>query len=782
MWDSSSFQLLAEFEGTGTALDKFYCVAVSYDGSLLAGGTLSNVILLYQIARPKEKVALEGHTNAVMKLRFGPPESPVAPFLFSCSKDMNLRRWNVATRQCDKVYKGNTVRSQDGGKTPKSPLSASGKRGHSNEVLDFAFSNDARYLCAVGHKGILLSDRDQTKLWDVQSGNCLYNYKGHAQNVHAVVASRDGQRFYTAGSDSMVKAWLGSPDITCAVHQRDRKKTEYRVRLFGQTLPLPVRATKLAEDYFKFRPLGGDGWGFPDIPITADTPSDHCVEFNCQLPTDPPRAAFVRMYPKADRAVIAGIKDEIEKYTTLTHEGIITCLSGVETRPLVISTQQKVAIIQLDCPKFCTASSLRKHIDDANIYENPEKKLPADKLLAVFKHMASVVQLLHDKGYIHTDITSKSFRYFPENPQNAALFAGNAAGHVRLSGVQLVVTFAKTTGCSIRNEEYSIPAGLASSTSGPNVTQDHAVWSLFMVFAEMETGLPAREIKKLVENRSLARISLCCRAEFYRAFQAAFDPSPSARCRDLRVLIHMLDESANPVFQWEAYDAGKDKFLKMAVHSSFLLERAFASQAQPGHILTFAPGSNAMCEASVDIQEVMKKSNGLGTCNFHGQMVQTIRRRLLPGAKLVVWQEEQSDGQWIQCNPARSAWLASQSPDAIEKKYRSFEISSDHVEEASVEPLQDTHPEWTRLQQRLRSCGMVEFDIIDLKKVTNPTTQRKYVQRRRLMAEKCNGNPNEREVFHLTAPYLLDTITKVVLSASFCSIRACDFHPGRPRF
>jgi len=187
------------------------------------------------------------------------------------------------------------------------------------------------------------------------------------------------------------------------------------------------------------------------------------------------------------------------------------------------------------------------------------------------------------------------------------------------------------------------------------------------------------------------------------------------------------------------------------------------------------------CKATVDIKDVVNKvrsrhsllhlscthqtiqAAGLGQCKFEGREALCIRRRLQPGAKLVVWQEEQQDGQWIQCNPGRSAWLASQTPEAIAGlgNYRCVEIKSDGVDEARVEELDSSHADWNRLQRRLKSSGLEEFDIIGLKKVTNPTTQRKFVQRRRLMAEKCNGNPNEREVFHLTAPYLLDTITKV---------------------
>jgi hypothetical protein len=42
------------------------------------------------------------------------------------------------------------------------------------------------------------------------------------------------------------------------------------------------------------------------------------------------------------------------------------------------------------------------------------------------------------------------------------------------------------------------------------------MWALVVVLAEMETGLTANEIKRMIEERETARLSLKCRREFYR--------------------------------------------------------------------------------------------------------------------------------------------------------------------------------------------------------------------------------------------------------------------------
>ncbi len=159
-----------------------------------------------------------------------------------------------------------------------------------------------------------------------------------------------------------------------------------------------MRARKLAEEHFYFKPYDQqEGWTFPDVEITKDTPANYCVEFNCQLPTSPARAAFVRLYaplpinlsfilkpyqlvshteaacsypmadPQGDGGIISSIADEIEKcapvffsgstlslqftrYTTLnSHEGIIKCLSGLDKKPLMISVMQASIVLQICC-------------------------------------------------------------------------------------------------------------------------------------------------------------------------------------------------------------------------------------------------------------------------------------------------------------------------------------------------------------------------------------------------------------------------------------------------
>jgi hypothetical protein len=179
------------------------------------------------------------------------------------------------------------------------------------------------------------------------------------------------------------------------------------------------------------------------------------------------------------------------------------------------------------------------------------------------------------------------------------------------------------------------------------------------------------------------------------------------------------------------------------------------------------------CKVIVNFQEVAEKSTGLGWCNFEGHTKVYIRRLLLPGVKLILWHEKQIDstknwtGQWLQCSPARSAWLGSQTSEFITKLsiYRSVELQNDYDGEVATKTLKEDHPDWKRLQLRLNSCGLSDFDVVALEKVTNTIQLKEYNKTRHTVAEKCNGDPNERELFHWTSA--IDAVAKVCILQSF---------------
>jgi hypothetical protein len=54
--------------------------------------------------------------------------------------------------------------------------------------------------------------------------------------------------------------------------------------------------------------------------------------------------------------------------------------------------------------------------------------------------------------------------------------------------------------------------------------------------------------------------------------------------------------------------------------------------------------------------------------------------------------------------------------------------------------------------------SLPEFDITDMVQVLNPTLASKYADHRHRLAARCNGNPNERMLFHLAPDFVIPKI------------------------
>jgi WD40 repeat protein/transcriptional regulator with XRE-family HTH domain len=191
------------------------CVTISPDGTLLAAGTTTNEVRLWQQPDVTALYTCPGHSDDVRSVAF----SPDGLLLASASQDQTVRLWDTVTGRCQKVLRGHTNWVRAVAFSPDGHLVASASedltvrfwaattgecltvlRGHTSRVRSIAFHPGGAVLASCGD--------DQTiRLWDTRTGNCLHVLQGHNGLVRTVSFSPDGEILASGGEDHTVRSW-----------------------------------------------------------------------------------------------------------------------------------------------------------------------------------------------------------------------------------------------------------------------------------------------------------------------------------------------------------------------------------------------------------------------------------------------------------------------------------------------------------------------------------------------------------------------------------------------
>lgn len=149
------------------------CIALSSDGTLLAGGTTTGEIRIWRADSAVAMFTCYGHMDGIRSVAF----SPDSRVLASGSEDHTLRLWDSNTGRCLNIFKG-----------------------HTNWILSVAFSPDGRKLASAG--------QDQTiRLWGTGTGECIHVLRGHTDWIRSVTFNPDGKLLASGSNDRTIRLW-----------------------------------------------------------------------------------------------------------------------------------------------------------------------------------------------------------------------------------------------------------------------------------------------------------------------------------------------------------------------------------------------------------------------------------------------------------------------------------------------------------------------------------------------------------------------------------------------
>ena len=210
---SSSSQRPAKIEAVEKVSSKWYRVAASSDGSMLAGATEHNVVTWKRGSGTIMATWDFDQVSSTGQLRFIPGSHRLAmthpqddlvrvldpasgnricslransPKVLACSPDGR----SIATNSLNDVILWDT----------RTDSIKQRFVGHRSSIGDIAFDHDGRRLASVGN------DR-QLIVWDIADGVQTFSSVAHDDNVNAVAYSRDGRTIVTGAQDGSIKAW-----------------------------------------------------------------------------------------------------------------------------------------------------------------------------------------------------------------------------------------------------------------------------------------------------------------------------------------------------------------------------------------------------------------------------------------------------------------------------------------------------------------------------------------------------------------------------------------------
>lgn len=218
LWDpanGSCTQILRDLENRDTI---FFSVAWSPDGKFLAGGTMLQGVLVWDMSTRSLRWAARTDSPRVLGLAWHPDGTLLAGgdedghvYVWQASEGSLLRRLegHQGAVTCVAFSPDGSRLASGGGSRDSGELfvwdAQSGQRmralsGHPAVVTALSWAAGGEVLVSGGNDGRL-------RWWDMHSGACMRERESHQEAVQALKVSPDGSKLASCGDDGAIKIW-----------------------------------------------------------------------------------------------------------------------------------------------------------------------------------------------------------------------------------------------------------------------------------------------------------------------------------------------------------------------------------------------------------------------------------------------------------------------------------------------------------------------------------------------------------------------------------------------
>ncbi len=183
---------------------------VTPDGRQVIIGEIDGTLGIWDLESGDCLRSLKGHKSIIQAIALTPDGQRVV----SGSWDKTLKVWALKTGQCTLTLQveGN-MSSNFVGAVAVTP---DGRRAVSSPMHNFVSESNRVEL-------------NRIRVWDLETGKCLYTLSGHTDEVTAVVLTSDGQRLVSGSEDNTIKVWdLDNSESSGRSMLTDDQQTTYK--------------------------------------------------------------------------------------------------------------------------------------------------------------------------------------------------------------------------------------------------------------------------------------------------------------------------------------------------------------------------------------------------------------------------------------------------------------------------------------------------------------------------------------------------------------------------